>query len=169
MAQKCCWHALPARNPQLQSRICIHPNTSTAQGAAGIVPLDGAIVKELGFVFQAPSRTCPGSAGKSWPSLPWSDALRQEVDPPGKQRRGRRDGSPTESVGSCRWEKLTNFHSGCCRVYPPRFPCKIPLVSPWCTTQITEMGKAPGKGRCLVLICPRAPFSSQKESHQFLA
>lgn len=89
MAQKCCWHALPARNPQLQSRICIHPNTSTAQGAAGIVPLDGAIVKELGFVFQAPSRTCPGSTGKSWPSLPWSDALRQEVDASGMQRRGK--------------------------------------------------------------------------------
>lgn len=124
---KCCWHALPVRNPQLLSRICTHPNI--AQGAAGIEPLDGAIVKELGFVFQTPSRTRPGSAGNSWSSLPWSDAVRQRVDVSGMQMHGRRDGSPTESVGSCRWEEVTDFHSWCCRVYPPRFPRNIPHFS----------------------------------------
>lgn len=108
---KCGWHALTVRSPQLLSRICTHPNTGIAQGAAGIEPLDGAIVKELGFVFQTPSRTCPGSAGSSWSALPWSDTLRQEVGVSGMQRCGRRDGSPTESVRSWRWEKVTNFHS----------------------------------------------------------
>lgn len=62
---------LPGRNPQLLSRICIHPNPSTVQGAAGIVPLDGAIAKELGFVYHTrvgvargqqvnPGHPCPG-------------------------------------------------------------------------------------------------------------
>lgn len=50
LAQRHCWHITPLRNPQLQAEIRIHPNTSLVQGTAGIVPLDGAIVKELGFV-----------------------------------------------------------------------------------------------------------------------
>lgn len=81
---RCCWHSLPVRNPLLPGRICTHPNSGVAQGAAGIEPLDGAIAKELGFVFQTPSRTCPGSAGNSWSSLPWSEALRQGVGDPGE-------------------------------------------------------------------------------------
>lgn len=99
MAQECCWHCPASEEPPAPEQDLHPPTTSTVQGAAGIVPLDGAIVKELGFAFQTPGRTCSGSAGQSWPSLPWSE------DASGMQRRGRRDGSPTESVGSWQWEK----------------------------------------------------------------
>lgn len=61
-----------------QHRWHIHLNTSVIQGVTGIVPLDGAIVKELGFVNYVSDTqhgTCPGAAGTYGPYLPPSTTL----------------------------------------------------------------------------------------------